>query len=73
MDTWPLSQQPSRFAATFGKEKGYSHSVISLGLVCGVTGCDLGTDLAGEVKKKIEENKAAFQLFFNQSGVPRQE
>lgn len=36
----------------FRKVKEYSHSVISLGLVCGVTGWDLGTVLAGEVKKK---------------------
>lgn len=57
----------------FGKVKEYSYSVISLGLVCGVTGWDLGTVLAGEVKKKVEENKAAFQFLFNQSGVPRQE
>lgn len=71
MDTWPLFQQPSHFASIFGKVKLYA--VISLGLVCGVTGCDLGTDLSGEVKKKIEENKTAFQIFFNQSGVPRQE
>lgn len=59
---------------TFGKLKGCSHSVISLGLVCGVTCCDLGRVLAGEVKKKkkIEENKAAFQFFLNKGGVSRQ-
>lgn len=49
---------------TFGKVKGYSHSVFSLGLVCGVTGCDLGTVLALKVKKITEENKAAFQFVF---------
>lgn len=49
MDKQPLFHQLSHFGATFRKVKGYSHSVISLGLVCGVTGCDLGTVVAGEV------------------------
>lgn len=74
MDKQPLFHQLSHFGATFRKVKGYSHSVISLGLVCGVTGCDLGTVLAGEVyKKKKKKTKQPFIFFFNPSGVPRQE
>lgn len=64
MDTGSLFQQPSHFPATFGKVKGYSHSVISLGLVCGVTGCDLGTVLVEVVKKNQKKTKQSFTFSF---------